>query len=291
MSEAERRSVEPGRPLVAPERSPVAIFTTEMIRRANPFHHAELLRAHLVIVPTAGVAKHTVDFRQHEAPVGSAIHVQPGQVQQFDLGAKYAASVLLVESEAVEPGLFDPIQPVPVVELGDATPIVTAVALDLAREQQSPNFAPGVLRAAAGLILHHVARAATATGSGFGLRAGLDARPVPGPRSPHEELLRAFKVRVEQTFATTRSVSTYAQAVGTSTKTLSRVTMSLTGLSPKEIIDQRVTLEAKRLLVDSSTPIASIGTVLGFTEATNFTKYFVRTTGLTPYEFRDQRLP
>jgi AraC-like DNA-binding protein len=47
-----------------------------------------------------------------------------------------------------------------------------------------------------------------------------------------------------------------------------------------------VTLEAKRLLAYSDLPVAAIGHQLGFTEPTNFGRFFVRETGLTPGEFR-----
>jgi AraC-like DNA-binding protein len=59
-------------------------------------------------------------------------------------------------------------------------------------------------------------------------------------------------------------------------------------MTAKRVIVERVVLEAKRLLVHSRLPVASIGHELGFAEATNFVKYVKRETGSTPTQLRDQ---
>jgi AraC-like DNA-binding protein len=58
------------------------------------------------------------------------------------------------------------------------------------------------------------------------------------------------------------------------------------GVGAKGCIDNRVLLEAKRLLVHTDLPAGAIGQRLGFPEATVFTKFFRRHTGLTPTGFR-----
>ena len=77
-----------------------------------------------------------------------------------------------------------------------------------------------------------------------------------------------------------------ARRVGASPRTLGRATAALLGCSPKEVVDQRVALQARRLLAASSLSAARIGWALGFSQPTNFTKFFVRTTGLSPLDFR-----
>nr|WP_296377757.1 MULTISPECIES: helix-turn-helix domain-containing protein [unclassified Pseudonocardia] len=46
-------------------------------------------------------------------------------------------------------------------------------------------------------------------------------------------------------------------------------------------------MEAKRLLAHTDLPVAAVGRRLGFTEPTNFGKFFARLTGQTPGAFRD----
>jgi AraC-like DNA-binding protein len=65
-----------------------------------------------------------------------------------------------------------------------------------------------------------------------------------------------------------------------------RLSREAFGLSAKELIDARVVLEARRLLAHTSLPIATIGESLGFSEATNFGKFFLARTGERPGAFR-----
>jgi AraC-like DNA-binding protein len=62
--------------------------------------------------------------------------------------------------------------------------------------------------------------------------------------------------------------------------------MAATGQPVKHLIDDRVTLQAQRLLAHTDDPIAAIARQLNFTEPTNFGKFFTRHTGTTPSEFR-----
>lgn len=54
------------------------------------------------------------------------------------------------------------------------------------------------------------------------------------------------------------------------------------------MIDDRVMLEAKRLLAHTQDTIKEIGYTLGYDEPTNFIKYFKKHNGQTPVEFREQ---
>lgn len=55
----------------------------------------------------------------------------------------------------------------------------------------------------------------------------------------------------------------------------------------KQIIDDRVLLEAQRLLADDNTaPVSNIARQLGFTEPATFTRFFQRLTGENPATWR-----
>ena len=76
--------------------------------------------------------------------------------------------------------------------------------------------------------------------------------------------------------------------MGYSTRTLNRLARQHTGLSAKELIDERVVLEAKRQLSHTDSPVSEIAEQLGFDDASNFSSYFRRQTQLTPGTFRTQ---
>ena len=83
-----------------------------------------------------------------------------------------------------------------------------------------------------------------------------------------------------------KSVQAYTSLLNISEKQLNKSTTMLIGKTPKQIINDRVILEAKRLLVHGNKSVKEISYKLGYDEPTNFIKYFKKITGNTPTEFR-----
>ena len=101
-----------------------------------------------------------------------------------------------------------------------------------------------------------------------------------------ETIYRLFCMELEAHFKSRPSVLDLAERIGFSESTLSRACVAKVGRTAKHEIDRRIALEAKRLLVHSKASIAEIGHDLGFTEATNFVKFFKRMAGVAPVAFR-----
>jgi AraC-like DNA-binding protein len=99
-------------------------------------------------------------------------------------------------------------------------------------------------------------------------------------------LIRRLRRELEGLAHTRPSVALLARRLRVSTSTLTRTCNDVLGHSAKEEVDRRVTLEAQRLLVHSSSTSAAIGELLGFSEPTNFVKFFRRRVGTTPEAFR-----
>jgi AraC family transcriptional activator of pobA len=96
-----------------------------------------------------------------------------------------------------------------------------------------------------------------------------------------------FKDLLERNYRKFKSVNKYASDLGVSSRRLSQATTKILGKSPKELIDERILLESKRLLIHSSSTIKEIAYDLGFDEPTNFIKYFRKHNRSTPVEFRE----
>ena len=95
-----------------------------------------------------------------------------------------------------------------------------------------------------------------------------------------------FKLCVDANFAKTRNVKNYGRLLGLSTKKLNQLTKETINQTAKEFIDERITLEAKRLLAYTTLSVNEISTKVGFDETTNFIKYFKKHTKSTPNRFR-----
>jgi AraC family transcriptional activator of pobA len=85
-----------------------------------------------------------------------------------------------------------------------------------------------------------------------------------------------------------KKVSFYCEQMNLTSKRLNQATAKIFGKTAKEIIDDRVLLASKRLLVHTNESVKEIAFSLGFEEPTNFVKYFKKHTNKTPVEFRSE---
>ncbi len=99
-----------------------------------------------------------------------------------------------------------------------------------------------------------------------------------------------FKELLEEHFIQHKQVSFYCDKMHITPKKLNLATTKILDKTPKNIINDRVLLEAKRLLVHSAKNIKEISYTLGFEEPTNFIKYFKNQLKKTPLEFREETL-
>jgi AraC-like DNA-binding protein len=96
-----------------------------------------------------------------------------------------------------------------------------------------------------------------------------------------------FRDLLETNYTQLKSVNDYAKIICISEKRLGQATSKVLGKSPKEIINDRILLEAKRLLVHTNLSIKEIGQDLGFEDPAYFVRYFKKNTETTPVEFRE----
>ncbi|MFD5393213.1 helix-turn-helix domain-containing protein [Streptomyces sp. NPDC127097] len=236
---------------------------------------------HLVTV-TSGSLWHTIDFTGYALKPGSWLWVRPGQVQQWGDLQEAEGTLILFERDFLDPGPVTAaavddrhamVLQVPDVE--DLHALETATA-HLALEFQALRRLPveahvAVLRHLLAVLVLRLAHLTAPVGS-----------PAPGPG---ETYLR-FRDAVERDFIRSRRLEDYAQALGYSARTLSRATLAAAGIGAKEFIDRRVILEARRLLAHGDQSASRIAAQLGFSSATNFSKYFHRRAGQSPIAFR-----
>lgn len=103
------------------------------------------------------------------------------------------------------------------------------------------------------------------------------------------DLVRKFHILVEQHFRTKHKVAEYADLLYKSPKTLSNLFKKTGEKSPLKVINSRVLLEAKRLLLFSNKTSEEIGYEVGFNDAGHFSKFFKKHTGMPPTLFKKER--
>ena len=257
---------------------------TELARRmerAGMVRRTERPDFHLLLHVQRGRLVHTVDFQEYTVDPGAWLWVRPGQVQRFEpLGAVEGAVVLfqqeyLDRATVTDTHLDDP-------QGRTLWPVAddTAHAVDLALHHLAVEFQPlpGASTARRAILRHLLAVLL--------LRLTAPQSQLGSPTQDPSEPFRAFRRAVEAHFPHHREVAHYARALGYSPRTLRRATLAAAGVGAKEFIDQRVILEAKRLLAHEDDGVGQVATRLGFLDTSNFVKYFAHRTGHTPAAFR-----
>ncbi len=112
---------------------------------------------------------------------------------------------------------------------------------------------------------------------------------LPAKKLPDEKfhIIRKFNLLVETNYRTEHSVSYYAQQLNKSPKTLSNFFAIYNDKTPLQIIQERIVMEAKRLLFYTNQSVKQITYELGFEDAAYFSNFFKRHTSLSPLEFRN----
>lgn len=109
------------------------------------------------------------------------------------------------------------------------------------------------------------------------------------PKNSHKDIiLDDFKSLLNKKYKEITSVNEYARQLNITPNYLNIVVKETTGLTANELMHNRVTLEAKRLLINEHLDIEQIAFDLGFKDASYFARFFKRSTGLSPTRFREQ---
>ncbi|MES2514327.1 MAG: helix-turn-helix transcriptional regulator [Bacteroidota bacterium] len=101
-----------------------------------------------------------------------------------------------------------------------------------------------------------------------------------------KELIQRFNNLLEESFIVAHNVTYYAEKLNFSPNYLSSLLKKLTGKTAGDLIQQRLLLEAKRMLLHSSITIKEIAYLLNFNDPPYFTRFFKSNTGYTPETFR-----
>jgi AraC family transcriptional activator of pobA len=108
--------------------------------------------------------------------------------------------------------------------------------------------------------------------------------------SRFEIITKAFKGTLEHNYTTTMRPAQYAEKLNISPPYLNECVKNTTGYSVSHHIQQRVILEAKRLLFHSHKSVKEIASTLGYDDYPYFSRLFTKVTGMTALSFRNKNL-
>ncbi|WP_455162127.1 helix-turn-helix domain-containing protein [Tannerella forsythia] len=238
-----------------------------------------------IIRITSGESVQTVDFNKITIGQGKILFVAKNQVVQFDTHSDYNGQIVLFTDDFFNRydteeaflkrlqlfNLFSVNRPV------NTTPNIDALWGMLTQEVRAKGeFQHRLIHSYLSALLIESER--------------LFAFPSGQLFSANMEQVMRFTDSVETHYKQWRKVNDYTDHLGISAKRLSKNLQAIVGKTPKEYLDDRILLEAKRLLAHSSLNIKEITFNLGFEEPTNFSKFFREKSGKTPLEFKQSAL-
>jgi AraC-like DNA-binding protein len=245
----------------------------DFMRPLRPhFHHLVAMRR--------GRLRQTVDFTGYDLGPGAWLWVRPGQVHQWGDLTRADGTLIIFEQGFLDPAtsahIKDPHGVVVRVPAEGNKKALRTATMALEQEFHASGRLPLETHQ---VILRHLLSVVVLNLAQLGASPG-------GPAPQATETFLRFRDAVETHFASTRRLEDYARTLGYSTRTLSRASTDAAGVGGKEYIDRRVLLEAKRLLAHGDQPAAKIAARLGFSSATNFSKFFHQRTDTSPVAFR-----
>jgi AraC-like DNA-binding protein len=245
-------------------------------------YRPERLHCYMLMFITRGMGKHTVDSVTAPVAPGSLILVRPGQLQRWQANANYSALVLLFDPTALRPTATPPDRfarlegcpafiRIPRTERAKLYRDLSDLRREL-RRYCGGELETALIRQRLFVLLLQTLQWSSAQSS-HGGDAGL-GRPA----------YQLFVSALEAGFRRERRVCYYSRQLGYSVSTLNRACALAAGQPAKALIDRRIALEAQRLLIHSRATHAEIAHYLGFSEASNFAKFYTRVVGRKPSE-------
>lgn len=101
------------------------------------------------------------------------------------------------------------------------------------------------------------------------------------------DVIRNFNFLVEVHYKTKHTVAEYADLMNKPAKSLTNLFANHIEKTPLQIIQDRIFLEAKRILLNSNKSIKETAYELGFEDIQSFSRFFKNKQGVSPKEFRD----
>ncbi|GAL83366.1 AraC family transcriptional regulator [Sporocytophaga myxococcoides] len=241
-----------------------------------------------ILFITKGSGKHTIDFFEYEIKPGSIFFLSPGQIHDLDLSEDISGYIFLFTSEfylinkndqnkLLELPFFYPLIPgSPPLYINTIEEVKTFSDIFIqAIAEREKNFedSPDLIGALLDILLIHCKR--------------LYPQNAGDKMNKGRLLVKKFKQLIEEKYQDNLSVKDYAEHLAVTPNHLSETVKQLTGRTSTDLINEKLLVEIKRLLIYSELTVSEIAFQLNFSDQSYFSKYFRKLTGQSPAEFRN----
>lgn len=239
---------------------------------------------HFFILQEEGRSQIEIDFKKYQLKKASIAYIHPSQVHLMTKIENAGLYLVAVSNENLDPRylhLLEEMVPASPLSLKTADFFILAQAVQLSInifERKDDKLYSTLLKDSCntlvGLIVSQYLK---------------QSEPATG-LSRFEIVTREFRQALEQHFVQYKRPSDYAKLLNISASYLNECVRNVTGSSVSHHIQQRVILEAKRMLYHSGKSVKEISAELGFEDYPYFSRLFTKVTGMTALTFRNKNL-
>lgn len=268
-----------------------------LVSRFKPYSktHTHLHRPHRhnfyhLLLFTEGSGEHSIDFQKFPVKPYQIYFMVPGQVHSWNFAEPADGYVVNFSNSFFQSFLLRPdyLETLSVFN-GEAADSVLEIPEDL--RPGIINHFENILKESEGSERLNIDLIRVQLLQIFIITSRLSShQSIQSVSSYNYTLLKNFKQLIEKKFTILKLPKEYAEMLYITPNHLNALCNDLLGLSAGEVIRNRITLEAKRLLTNMDFTIAEISHKLNFSDNSYFTKFFKKNTGITPEEFRKQFL-
>ena len=104
-------------------------------------------------------------------------------------------------------------------------------------------------------------------------------------RMVEHPIVKEFVKAIDKEYAFSHNINYYANKLIVTTRTLNRIFKDTTGITPKQSLNYRLNLEAKKILMKNNKSIKEISYNLGFKSPEYFNMFFKNINGVSPVEY------
>lgn len=251
------------------------LFTEAEVAHRHDFHSFFLLEKGTVTIE--------IDFRKHHIKAPSVIYMHPNQVHLIKAFKNITVCTCAINNQNLHPvylKLLEDITPATPLELSKATFTVMDEAWSLCQkfyERKHDRLYNSALKDSCNALV------------AFIISQYLNKSALPDKLSRFETVTKSFHEILERNYTTIKRPAAYAEKLNISTHYLNECVKNTTGHSVSHHIQQRVILEAKRLLYHSGKSVKEIAIELGYDDYPYFSRLFTKVTGITALAFRNKK--
>ena len=238
--------------------------------------------SHSFFLLERGTVSVVIDFKTYKIKSPSITYMHPNQVHRIMALENATVSSWAINNENLNPEylkLLEEITPAKPLLLKKETFSIICEAVSLCikiSERKQEKLYHSLLKDSCNALVALV------------ISQYLEQDKLTNKYSRFEIVAKDFKRILEQNFTTIKSPAAYARKLNISTSYLNECVKNITGFPVSHHIQQRIILEAKRLLYHSDNSVKEIAAQLGFDDYPYFARLFTKVAGMTALAFRNK---